>query len=1398
MKKEIIALGAAFMWAGAGSAATHEAVQLWENGPLWAKTNIGASSPTDAGYYFWWGDTLGYKWQNSQWVASDNSVNNFSFTSSNCPTYGKTLAQLQSMGAVGADGNLLPAYDAAAQQWGDDWRVPNASEYKNLMELCSWSWTTNSGVAGYTVTGKGLYSSNSIFLPVAGYGEAAERKSTTAMYIWSSGTDGTVSPRLYAGANSAGVISRSMLSISRSVGLSIRPVKSMSAAKTASATALDTRTGTRIVKTTESIAYDAAWGGASSGSLKVNGSAVTGLSSKGTYSWTPNSSQTNYWKLTYTAGTANYSATFRSSTYTVKFNANKGTGSMEAEAFTYNVVKALTANAFTRTGYTFLGWGGSPSSATASYSDGQMVSNLTETANGTINLYAVWTANPYTVTFNANGGTGDAMAEQGFNYGTAQNLPRGSYTRTGYTFLGWSTDPQATSATYANGASVSNLVTSGTLALYAVWRPNTYTIRFLPNGAEGEMADQTMTYDTTTNLTVNAFTRYGFGFVGWCLDADGAVSFTNRQEVLNLTANDDAVVTLVAKWADAWYVDAATGDDANEGISAEQPFKTIQRAIDRAEDGQRIVVADGVYAPIVSNDKAITIKSVNGASATVIDGGRTAICANLGRAETAASMTNTVLCGFTVRNGYSALDAGGVLGGTIHNCLVVSNRAEHCGGGAAWATLANCVIAGNQALGGNGGGLYNSSAVNCTIVGNSASGDGGGSIADTSGVENINCIIFSNTATREPNISSAVTKRSCFTGNPLFVDAANGDFRLKGESPCIDMGNNRYVTGETDIRGNARIQNDIVDIGAYEFTLPTELGTVPVEGTDAAVPVEWLGAYGYVDEDSTPASLQQIMVQTGDNGIPLWESWVAGLDPWDPDSQLQANIEIVDGEVQVSWLPDLSDAEPKRHYTTLGKTNLTDSAWIIPVNEAHHFFKVTVTMGEPGLARDVAATAGTSTEDVTLSWSAVDLTLGYNIYRSTVDDFSQAVFIASVDGTGFVDDTAVPGTLYYYWIVSVANGGEWVRSECTTGHRRIGVPQHVAASDGTYTDWITVTWNAVDGAVSYRVLRATTDSVEDAVEVGTSAGASWMDHDATCGVVYRYWVVAVGAGISSEVSASDEGYLRLAAPVNVTASNGGFADRVEIAWNAVAAASHYRVYRSTAASGSKTALSGWQTERTYSDMTAAPGVTYYYFVAAALDDTGLNASGYSAGAVGSLKLAAPTGVYATDGTSSTGVTVSWNATPGADGYTVYRGTTSNPDAAQVVSSVSVVSFDDTTAVPGTLYYYWVVATNAVSESAKSAYETGFRSLAAPTGVSATTVSGAAAVTIKWTPVDGAEFYRVYRGTRSGSNYAVEIDTTTEASYADESGAANKTYYYSVKAVGTSGESDFSVFVSGRR
>ena len=146
----------------------HGKVQLWERGPYWATTNIGAENPEDAGYYFWWGDTVGYKRKNNKWVATDGSSLNFSFKGSNTPTYYKHVATLQSEGWITADGVLAPAHDAAHVHWGGDWRMPTDAEFSALINNCTTTWTTRNGVYGRLVTGKGAYADRSIFLPAVG------------------------------------------------------------------------------------------------------------------------------------------------------------------------------------------------------------------------------------------------------------------------------------------------------------------------------------------------------------------------------------------------------------------------------------------------------------------------------------------------------------------------------------------------------------------------------------------------------------------------------------------------------------------------------------------------------------------------------------------------------------------------------------------------------------------------------------------------------------------------------------------------------------------------------------------------------------------------------------------------------------------------------------------------------------------------------------------------------------------------------------------------------------------------------------------------------------------------------------------------------------------------------
>jgi len=168
-------------------------VQLWENGPYWAECNVGATNPEEYGYYFWWGDTVGYTrsggtlgdngYSAVTWVSSTGKKMSESlFVLSLCPTYYKDNADLLSAGYIDSTGNLTPAHDAVTAHLGSPWRMPTCAEFDALENNCTTMWTTRNGVRGLLVTGKGDYADKSIFLPAAGYGVGS-----SLYYIGSSG-----------------------------------------------------------------------------------------------------------------------------------------------------------------------------------------------------------------------------------------------------------------------------------------------------------------------------------------------------------------------------------------------------------------------------------------------------------------------------------------------------------------------------------------------------------------------------------------------------------------------------------------------------------------------------------------------------------------------------------------------------------------------------------------------------------------------------------------------------------------------------------------------------------------------------------------------------------------------------------------------------------------------------------------------------------------------------------------------------------------------------------------------------------------------------------------------------------------------------------------------------------
>ncbi|MBO1704269.1 InlB B-repeat-containing protein, partial [Eubacterium callanderi] len=153
-------------------------------------------------------------------------------------------------------------------------------------------------------------------------------------------------------------------------------------------------------------------------------------------------------------------------------------GSMGDQAMTYDEAASLTANGYTKTGYTFTGWNTQADGEGTAYGDGQNVVNLTTTDGEVVKLYAQWRANKYSVRFDGNTADGGSMGDQAMTYDEAADLELNSYTKTGYTYKGWNTQPDGSGTAYTDGEEVSNLTTADgeTVLLYAQWRLRTPSI----------------------------------------------------------------------------------------------------------------------------------------------------------------------------------------------------------------------------------------------------------------------------------------------------------------------------------------------------------------------------------------------------------------------------------------------------------------------------------------------------------------------------------------------------------------------------------------------------------------------------------------------------------------------------------------------------------------------------------------------------------------------------------------------------------------------------------------------------------------------------------------------------------------------------------------------------------
>ncbi len=240
--------------------------------------------------------------------------------------------------------------------------------------------------------------------------------------------------------------------------------------------------------------------------------------------------------------------------YTLSYNANGGSGAPSSQTGTGvgSYTFTISSTKPTRTGYTFLGWSLSSTATSASYQPG---GSITLTANDT--LYAVWKANTYTVSYNANGGSG-APSNQTKTYGVTLTLSNTKPTRTGYTFSAWNTAQNGSGTSYAPGGSYT---ANAAVTLYAQWTANTYAVTFDAQGGSVTPASKSVTYGQPYG-SLPVPVRAGYRFDGWFTVATGGTQVT-AETVVTVTAAQ----TLYAHWTVQSIVHVKGADGAlHDGI----------------------------------------------------------------------------------------------------------------------------------------------------------------------------------------------------------------------------------------------------------------------------------------------------------------------------------------------------------------------------------------------------------------------------------------------------------------------------------------------------------------------------------------------------------------------------------------------------------------------------------------------------------------------------------------------------------------------------------------------------------------------------------------------------------------------------------------------------------------
>ena len=409
-------------------------------------------------------------------------------------------------------------------------------------------------------------------------------------------------------------------------------------------------------------------------------------------------------------------------------------------------------------------------------------------------------------------------------------------------------------------------------------------------------------------------------------------------------------------------------------------------------------------------------------------------------------------------------------------------------------------------------------------------------------------------------------------------------------------------------------------------------------------------------------------------------------------------------------------------------------------------------------------------KDIVINWQSVDGAASYEIYRKATGE-SNYTLIATVSVPGYIDEDVNDGESYSYQVRSITeNGTGSVRGEYSFNLVKLPITTEVVAASGS--NGVTVSWAPVQLAENYIIMRRDNNSSNWFTVANVKASETkYTDTAVNSGKTYTYAVKTKAGNFETNISNPSNSVYYLVAPKIAAVKNGS--KGMEINIERVNGADYYNIYR-TVANGQfgepiGTVPNG--DNPVYVDSTAVSGVQYIYGVQAVHGDvfSGITSSSLA------CRLEEPK--VAIKNTYS-GIQLTWNSVPGAEKYTVYYGgTSSKVEKLEVVFSTTSTSYVYDKGYDGRNNYFAVEAVCGETASTKALAD--IYHLAAP--VKTSLENGIGQVTFRWTELDCADSYLVYRKKSGDTKWTVLTkEPITATTYKDKTVVSGTKYIYTVK------------------